>query len=167
MEVPLILTLALEDYAFQFFNALRKIYYPAHLNKADAHLTLFHLLPNHDSVIEKVAAMAAHQNTITLQVKDPILTSTGVAYTIESDGLMQLHRDFQRSWESFLIPQDREALWPHITIQSQASKEEAEELHQFLKSNFSGFDAIGTGLQLWENQGGNRKLLREFRFVTD
>ncbi|HJW15468.1 MAG TPA: 2'-5' RNA ligase family protein [Flavisolibacter sp.] len=167
MEVPLILTLALEEYAFQFFNALRKIYYPAHLNKADAHLTLFHLLPSHDSVIEKVATMAAHQNTITLQVKEPILTSTGVSYTIESDCLMQLHRDFQRSWESFLIPQDREELWPHITIQSQANKEESGELLQFLTSNFSGFDAIGTGLQLWENQGGKMKLFREFPFIKD
>jgi 2'-5' RNA ligase len=167
MEVPLILTLTLEEYAFQFFNALRKIYYPTSHNKAEAHLTLFRLLPNEESIIEKVAAIAAQQSTITLQVKEPILISTGVAYTIESDCLMQLHHAFQQSWENFLIPQDREVLRPHITIQSQASKEEATELLQFLKDNFSAFDIISTGLQLWENQGGTWKLFREFPFVKD
>ena len=167
MEVPLILTLALEEYAFQFFNALRKIYYPADQNKAGAHLTLFRLLPNEESIIEKVATLAAHQNTITLLVKEPVLTSTGVAYSIESNCLMQLHHKFQSSWKDFLIPQDREALWPHITIQSQADKEEAAELLQFLKDNFSAFDVVSTGLQLWENQGGNWKLFREFPFVKD
>ena len=167
MEVPLILTLALEDYAFQFFNALRKIYYPAHLNKTDAHLTLFRLLPNEESIIEKVALIAAQQSVITLQVKEPLRTSTGVAYTIESESLMQLHSKFQHDWEPFLIPQDREELWPHITIQSQASQEAAIELLQFLKDNFSAFEAISTGLQLWENNGGNWKLFREFPFVKD
>lgn len=167
MEVPLILTLALEDYAFQFFNALRKIYYPSHLNKADAHLTLFRLLPHEEAIIEKVAAMAAQQSIITLQIKEPLLTSTGVVYPIESESLMQLHSKFQRCWEPFLIPQDREELWPHITIQSQANKEEATELLQFLKDNFSTFDAISTGLQLWENNGGTWKLFRDFPFVKD
>jgi 2'-5' RNA ligase len=80
---------------------------------------------------------------------------------------MQLHSKFQRGWEPFLIPQDREELWPHITIQSQASQEAATELLQFLKDNFSAFEAISTGLQLWENNGGNWKLFREFPFVKD
>jgi len=167
MEVPLILTLALEQNAFQFFNALRKIYYPASQNKAEAHLTLFRLIPNEPSLIRDVAQAAQHQNCIKLQVKKPVLNSTGVAYAIESPELGQLHQKFQQRWEQFLIPQDKEDLWAHITIQSGASPDEANELLQFLVSNFCAFDILATGLQLWESQGGNWRLFREFPFVKD
>jgi 2'-5' RNA ligase len=167
MEVPLILTLALEQNAFQFFNALRKIYYPADHNKANAHLTLFRLLPNEPSIIEEVAKKANEQSIITLQVKEPVLTTNGVAYTIESSQLKQLHKDFQRLWQAFLIPQDKEDLWAHVTIQSNVPIEQANELLEFLVGNFCAFDIIATGLQLWENKGGTWKLFREFPFIKD
>ena len=52
MSNPLILTLKPDEQAQQFFNALRKAHFPAHANYLDAHLTLFHLLPDaNDTVI--------------------------------------------------------------------------------------------------------------------
>jgi hypothetical protein len=167
MEVPLILTLALEQNAFQFFNALRKIYYPAQQNKADAHLTLFRLIPNEPSLVNDVARAAQEQGCIKLYVKEPLLTSSGVAYAIEGHQLEQLHQKFQERWEQLLIPQDREALRAHITIQSGVSKDEANELLQFLISNFCAFEIQATGLQLWESQGGKWKLYREFPFLKE
>jgi hypothetical protein len=167
MEVPLILTLALEQNAFQFFNALRKIYYPAQENKTEAHLTLFRLIPHEPSLIRNVAQAAQGQNCIKLLVKEPVLTTTGVAYAIESPELVQLHQKFQQSWEPLLIPQDKEELWAHITIQSGVSPDEAQELLQFLVSNFCAFEILATGLQLWESKGGNWRLFREFPFIQD
>ncbi len=42
---PLILTLALDDAAQTYFNALRREHFPPKINHLEAHLTLFHHLP--------------------------------------------------------------------------------------------------------------------------
>jgi hypothetical protein len=167
MDVPLILTLALEENAFEFFNALRKIYFPADKNQLEAHLTLFHLLPNEPLVVEVVERTCTENNILLLQVIGPSLTGNGVAYKIESDELMRLHGTLQQQWKDFLIPQDLQKLWPHITIQNKVSPEEAKELLDFLTQNFSSFTTQGTGLQLWEYHGGPWKLFREFDFTRN
>ncbi|MES2882715.1 MAG: 2'-5' RNA ligase family protein, partial [Bacteroidota bacterium] len=78
MEVPLILTLALEEKAFQFFNALRKIYYPTEKNFIDAHLTLFHFLPNEPIVNNAIENICRQQQQFLLNVTEPKLTGNGV-----------------------------------------------------------------------------------------
>lgn len=166
MEVPFILTLDLEENAFQFFDALRKIYNPPPNNQVQAHLTLFHLLPHETAVIEAVAAISRKYPQLSLQVVEPVLTGNGVAYAIESAGLQALHRELQEQWRSFLIPQDLQEFRPHITIQKNAPPEEAGALLDFLKGNFSAFGCRGTGLQLWEHQGGVWTLYRRFPFAT-
>lgn len=162
MEVPLILTVELEAKAFQFFNALRKIYFPPQLNFIDAHLTLFHHLPNDAAVIDAVAKTSKEHNPLLLNISEPALIGNGVAYTIECDRLMQLHKSLQQQWDNFLIPQDKQKLWPHVTIQNKVPSEDAKQLQQFLKQNFSGFETVGTALQLWEYHRGPWKLLQTF-----
>jgi len=165
MEVPFILTVAVDENAFQFFNALRKIYFPAEQNHVEAHLTLFHLLPNETSIIDAVNTVSRQYKTLSLQIKEPLLTDDGVVYTIECDALQQLHKNLQQQWNSFLIPQDQQKLQPHITLQKNVSPEEAKELLQFLNENFCAFEAKGTGLKLWEYYGGSWKLFKQFHFT--
>jgi len=165
MGVPLTLTLAVEENAFEFFNALRKIYFPAGDDAMDAQLTLFHLLPNEPAVIEAVASISKQQKPIALQVKEPVHVDNGVAYTIESAELMQLHENLKELWFSFLIPQDQQALWPHITVQDKASPSETKELLQFLNENFGSFQVRAMALQLWESHNGQRRLFRQFDFA--
>src|SRR5215211_7269558 len=167
MEVPLILTLAIEENAFQFFNALRKIYFPAERFYIDAHLTLFHLLPNDPLIVDTIASVSKEREILLLHVKEPAFIDNKVVFKIESEGLTQLHYRLQQQWQPFLIPEDRELLWPHITIQNKITPEAAEELLQFLIENFSSFHTIGTGLQLWEYDGGPWKLFSEFNFVKN
>ena len=167
MEVPLILTLAIEENAFQFFNALRNIYFPAERNYIDAHLTLFHLLPNEPSIIDTVELVAKGHGDILLHVKEPSLTGNGVVYTIESDELVRLHKCLQEQWNTFLIPQDQQQLWPHITVQNKVEPGEATELLQFLNENFCAFYAKGTGLQVWEYNSGPWKLFKQFNFIKN
>lgn len=165
MEVPFILTLALEENAFLFFNALRKIYFPPERNVIDAHLTLFHLLPNEQSIVDTVETLSKQYPPLTLEVQQPVSIGNGVAYKIECASLAELHCKLQGQWGSFLIPQDQQKLWPHVTVQNKVAPEEAAELLEFLKGNFSAFPCKATGLQLWEYHGGPWKLFRQFDFT--
>ena len=166
MDVPFVLTVAIEENAFEFFNALRKIYFPQG-STIDACLTLFHLLPNDPSIIDTVEAVSKQYPTLLLQVSNPLLTGHGVAYEVKCDELVQLHQNLQGQWKAFLIPQDQEKLRPHITIQDKATPAEAKELLQFLEANFGAFAVQGTGLQLWESRNGHSRLFRQFDFVRN
>lgn len=167
MEVPFILTLAVEENAFQFFNALRKIYFPADKNLIEAHLTLFHLLPNEPSIIKEVEEICQQYKPLSLQVKEPTLIGNGVAYKIDCEPLQELHKSLQQRWQSFLIPQDQQKLWPHITVQNKVSPEEAKDLLKFLNGNFCAFETKGVGLQLWEYHSGPWKLFKQFSFTKN
>ena len=166
MDVPFVLTVAVEENAFEFFNALRKIYFPQG-NDVDTHLKLFHLLPNDPSIIDAVENLSRQHQPLLLRVNKPLLLNNKVVYTIECADLMRLHENLQQQWDPFLIPQDREKLQPHIVIQDNAPEEEAKELLQFLNENFSSFHMQATGLQLWEYANGHLKLFREFNFVRN
>lgn len=162
MEVPLILTLGLEESAFSFLNALRKIYFPAERNHLDAHLTLFHLLPHAPAIVERVEALSRQLPPLELQVTEPYSLGNGVAYRMVSTPLGQMHAALQREWDHFLIPQDRQKLRPHVTVQNKVPSEDAKQLLLFLKENFGPFTTTGISLQLWEYHGGPWKALHAF-----
>lgn len=167
MEVPLVLTVAIEENAFQFFNALKKIYFPTEGAFPDAHLTLFHLLPNEPSVVDTIESVCKQYKTIDLTVKEPAIVDDGVVYEIESPQLIQLHETLQKEWNAFLLPEDRQKPRFYILVQNKLSAQSPDELLQFLNENFGSFHAMATGLQLWEYNDGPRKLLKEFAFNTN
>jgi 2'-5' RNA ligase len=162
MDVPLILTLELDPNAFAFFNALRKIYFPPERNLIDAHLTLFHFLPQALPIVERVEALSAACAPFQLEITEPYLLGNGVAYLAQCPPLARMHAALQGEWAHFLIPQDKQKLRPHITVQNKVPSEEAKELLKFLKENFGPFSAEGRSLQLWEYHGGPWKLHRSF-----
>jgi 2'-5' RNA ligase len=153
--LPLILTLRLNDEAFTFFNNLRQKYFPAERNFLNAHLTLFHhLLPSEESIKEYLQSLAVTQLTITLKVVDVVSIGKGVAYKIESNELLQVHKQLQQRWEQWLIPQDKQKLWPHVTVQNKVRPDIAKETLNLLKPSFVSFNAYGVGLDLWEYNNG-------------
>jgi hypothetical protein len=166
MDVPFVLTVAVEENAFLFFNALRKIYHPQG-NFKEAHLTLFHLLPNESAIIDTIETLSKQTGPLLLHVSQPSLTGNGVVYEIDCPQLVHLHDTLRQQWNSFLIPQDQEKLWPHVTVQDKVPSEEAKELLRFLQGNFSAFDVKAIGLQLWEYGNGPWKLFRQFDFVRN
>jgi hypothetical protein len=161
---PLILTLALESGAFNFFNTLRHQHFPADRNFIDAHLTLFHALPNEPAINHTVKNLASQVRTFTMTVVEPASIGNGVAYKIESRELMLLHKTLQDKWMNHLSRQDRQKLWPHITVQNKVSFTESQHLLQQLKNGFAPFSATATGLQLWEYLNGPWKLVETFNF---
>ncbi|WP_026464374.1 2'-5' RNA ligase family protein [Adhaeribacter aquaticus] len=151
---PLILTLQLNPAAFAFFNQLRKKHFPEKINYLDAHLTLFHHLPNVPAVKELLEEVAARQKVISLEVTSVIKLGRGVAYKLESPVLKNLHAYLQKQWQPYLTPQDKQGLRPHVTVQNKVEPEIANKLYEELTAAFEPIRAEGVGFGLWEYRGG-------------
>ena len=169
LNVPLILTLALDAEATAFFNDLRRQHFPPNRNYLDAHLTLFHHLPGarFEELTQQLAARSRVQSPLQLRVAGVQFLGQGVAYSVQSPKLEVLHRELQAQWLPDLTPQDQQRRRPHVTIQNKVRPEVARALHEQLTAEFTPFEALGTGLQLWAYRGGPWEWLRTFPFSND
>jgi 2'-5' RNA ligase len=164
-EAPLILTLKLDPKSQNFFNELRRLHFPPERNYLDAHLTLFHQLPTSEcKIVTDIEQWCSGRNAMALQVNGIVSIGNGTAYKIDCEELIALHQYLQIQWQPWLIPQDKQKLWPHITIQNKVNPEKAKTLKEQLLLSFKPFEATGMGLVLWEYLGGPWKMVREFEF---
>ena len=162
---PLILTLNLEHTVQVYFDKLRKLHFPAPINYLNAHLTLFHQLPaNEKSILSDLHNISSNQSKLLLKAGSIGSIGNGTAYYITNNMLMTLHLALQKKWQQWLIPQDKQKLWPHITIQNKVSAHTAKQLQQQLNTGFEPFEFYANGLSLWEYQGGPWKFVRNFDF---
>lgn len=169
MEKPtsdvLILTLSLDENAQNYFNALRKTHFPPERNYLDAHLTLFHQLPNLPEIIKILESITA--KAFELNVSGLRNLGAGVAFTIESEELNTLRAQLAGIFERHLIPQDRQGFRPHITIQNKTSPDMARKLLAEMQAEFKPFAAQAAGLDLWYYLGGPWEHLSHFPFKPD
>jgi hypothetical protein len=165
MEAPLILTLALNSEAEQFFNQLRQQHFPPERNFLAAHLTLFHHLPQEPKILADIKAYCVQQQPFKLQVTGVISLGRGVAYKLENVVLQTGHKQLQQQWQPWLTPQDRQTLRPHVTVQNKVTPVQAQDLLQQLRSTFSPFEVVSIGLRLWRYLGGPWELLQTFPFI--
>jgi 2'-5' RNA ligase len=165
---PLILTLALDERAFAFFEAERRRSFPPERNLIPAHLTLFHKLPGEhfDSIARDIAALASAQRPFPLQVTGLRSLGRGVAYTLLSPELASLRQGLAQRWQAWLGPQDRQKHQPHVTVQNKVEPEEARALLLELTDSFEPFIATGMGLDLWWYRGGPWEKARRFPFAS-
>lgn len=161
---PLILTLRIDDVSQRFFNELRRRHFPRQINYLDAHLTLFHALPEEEEILTEIAAIAEHEQVFSAVAESIRSIGNGTVIKINSPKLLELHGMFQKKWASILSKQDRQKLWPHITIQNKVTPTEAKALHQQLASTFEEFTFNALGLQLWRYQGGPWEYVTQFKF---
>lgn len=165
---PLIVTLQLDETSQLFFDALRKKYFPPERNLLNAHLTLFHHLPAiENSITDDLKTWSIKQQPLLLHVAEVKNIGKGVAYKINSAALPQLHKQMQEKWHDWLTPQDKQKLWPHVTVQNKVSHKEAAKTQRLLQESFQPFMATGTGFGLWEYKGGPWKALQTFLFKAD
>jgi 2'-5' RNA ligase len=125
---PLILTLALDERAFAFFEAERRRSFPPERNLIPAHLTLFHKLPGEhfDPIARDIAALASAQRPFPLQVTGLRSLGRGVAYTLLSPELASLRQGLAQRWQAWLGPQDRQKHQPHVTVQNKVEPQDAK-----------------------------------------
>ncbi len=165
-QAPLILTLQLDEQSFAFFNKLRQQHFPANINYLDAHLTLFHHLPNLPVVTDLLQTVTARQAIFRMSVMGLMKLGRGVAYQIQSAELNSLHSYLKNQWQDWLTPQDRQGFRPHITVQNKVSSEVAEALFTELTTTFQPFTVAGVGLSLWEYRGGPWHKVHDFNFSS-
>jgi 2'-5' RNA ligase len=153
---PLIVTVALDESAYDWFQDLRRAWYPAERNHVPAHLTLFYALPG--KVEAEIAAVlkdvCARTAPLRLDVRGPWALGRGVAYGVESDALVRLRAELAARFEPWLVAQDRAPFRPHITVQNKADPVEARRLLEQLEAEFEPFDILAEGLLVWRYQGG-------------
>jgi hypothetical protein len=153
---PLIVTLALDEASFRFFEAARQRHFPPERNLIPAHVTLFHALPGeqlttvrHD--LDQVCRTQAPLRTDVVGLRS---LGHGVAYTLESVGLSRLRDNLADRWGAWLTAQDRQKHRPHVTVQNKVDPEVARALLAELQTTFEPFAATGQGLHLWSYRGG-------------
>jgi len=165
-EAPLILTLKIDADSQLFFNRLRRQYFPPERNYLDAHLTLFHHLPARSGqILEDIEVEAKLHQHMQLKVIEIKSIGNGVAYKVECAELLQLHKHMQTQWHEWLIPQDKQRLWPHITIQNKVEPAKALQLLAQLQQGFEPFSICGVGLSLFEYKGGPWEFVRAIDFT--
>ncbi|HEX8505383.1 MAG TPA: 2'-5' RNA ligase family protein [Hymenobacter sp.] len=163
---PLILTLALDEAAHTYFNALRRQHFPPKINYLAAHLTLFHHLPGlaREEVCEQLRDCSRARRPLPLQVTGLRSLGRGVAFTLENDELRALHRQLQHTFAAHLTPQDQQKLQPHVTVQNKVEPAAARQLLAQLQADFTPFEAEGTGLHLWAYRNGPWESVAQFPF---
>ena len=165
-HTPLIVTAALDEGAFAWFDDLRQAHFPPHRNKVPAHVTLFHNLPGaHEREVARTLREAcASRRPISVDARGPWSLGRGVAYRLASPDLESLRQDLAQAFSPWLTPQDRAAYRPHITVQNKVEPAEARELLEDLQLQFEPFSVVAEGLLLWRYLGGPWALIDRFQF---
>jgi 2'-5' RNA ligase len=153
---PLIVTAALDDLAFDWFDDLRRRHFPPERNQVPAHLTLFHALPGAEepAIAETLKAACRAAQPISCEVRAPWSLGRGVAYRISSPALERLRAHLAQTFAPLLTRQDQAAFRPHVTVQNKVEPHEAKALLQELQFDFEPFTFQAEGLLVWRYLGG-------------
>ncbi|KXG85140.1 2'-5' RNA ligase family protein [Agrobacterium bohemicum] len=152
---PLILTAKIADADLQPFDDLRQKHFPPDRNFLRAHLTMFHRLPGEyiDKIIEDLQDVA-EVHSATAEVSGIRHLGAGVAFTITSPELLEIHLRLKQVWRPWLGGQDMQKWQPHITIQNKVSRTTADATYQKLAAEFRPHSIEIVGLDLWRYMGG-------------
>lgn len=151
---PLIVTLTLDQASHEYFTKLRTENFPAYCNYLEAHITLFHHLPSGIPGIAETLKILSKRSQMKLDVTGIKNMGKGVAYIISSQELPALHKKMQSAFDIYLISQDRNKLWPHITVQNKVTAYKAKQTEQILMQNFKPFSILGIGFSVWVYRNG-------------
>lgn len=153
---PLILTLGLDEENQARFEAERRRYFPARLNRIPAHISLFHALPGEELVAirERLAAEAAVVGRFAVEVYDLMRLGRGVAYRVRAPQLLELHGRLRAAWLPSLSRQDMQPFHPHVVVQNKVDPPEARALYDRLSGGFRPWEAEAASLLLWHYEGG-------------
>jgi 2'-5' RNA ligase len=167
--LPLILTLAMDERSFRFFDDQRRRYFPSERNFIPAHLTLFHKLPaeQYDRIAADVATAAALQPAFSLNVPGLRSLGRGVAYVVESPTLATFRRALAMKWALWLTLQDRQKHQPHITVQNKVTPVAASALLASLSRDYRPITVKAEGVSLWRYLGGPWEHIETFPFAKE
>lgn len=165
MNAPIIVTALMGAADFAWADGLRRVHFPPDRNVLPAHVTLFHHLP--PSVLEELAvrlkrlcAGAAPD----ARLVDVMSLGRGVAYRLDSPGLMAMRDELADAFAGLLTPQDQARPRFHITVQNKVAPEEARTLLTALRRDFRSRPLAIAGLAAWHYRGGPWELAMKSMF---
>jgi 2'-5' RNA ligase len=154
----------MEESAQQYFNKMRRSYFTAERNYLDAHLTLFHSLPDEIHIYEYIRKLCRTEKVFIVNVEAIVSLGYGTAIKVAAPTLHAIHQRCRTLWLGRLTPQDKQKLWPHVTIQNKVDADTARDLQMQLKETFKQFTFQAFGLQLWRYLGDAWEPLDQFKF---
>jgi hypothetical protein len=162
---PLIATSVIDSSAQEYFNSLRKQHFPPERNYINAHLTLFHALPDELWIKADLKELASMQHSFQAKSETIVSLGFGTAFKIVSPELSRIHRKLQQSWYDHLTNQDKQKRNFHITIQNKVDAAIAKDLQQSLMYNFKTIDFHVYGIQLWRYLNGPWEFVAQYDFI--
>ena len=113
---PLISTARLAEKDIELFDRLRQAHFPPDRNVLRAHLTMFHRLPAKVSkrIIERLERVADGYGVVAAEVSGLRHLGGGVAYSVLSPPLQEIHARLTAEFLTWLGPQDRQT-WQHTS----------------------------------------------------
>ncbi|KAF2739736.1 hypothetical protein EJ04DRAFT_409214, partial [Polyplosphaeria fusca] len=152
-------------------NEMREVYFPPHLNRIPAHLTLFHALPHSQlSAIEAyLDTIASHAKPFTVSTGVPFRMGRGVGIGLSSGGreCVALHDALRDKWVQWLSDQDRGGWKPHWTVMNKETDEKKvkDAFNSIRRDLFENeYAGSATGLDLWRYDGGGWQWTKNFKF---
>ncbi|WP_245459253.1 MULTISPECIES: 2'-5' RNA ligase family protein [unclassified Rhizobium] len=153
---PIIITARVHPEDLAPFNRLRQENFPPEGNFLEAHVTIFHHLPGQHlvRVRELVAKLIEDRDAPAAVVSGVRHLGAGVAFAIDSPGLLDLRAEMVALFGSWPGPQDLRKWRPHITIQNKAPRAKADALFFQLREGFERRPIRITGIDLSSYLGG-------------
>ncbi|KAK5116853.1 hypothetical protein LTR85_009113 [Meristemomyces frigidus] len=175
-EPVYVLTLLTDKPHHDRMTALRTSYFPKHLNKLEAHLTLFHALPGSKlerSIIPVLQSVANATAPFRVRTTKAFRLKKGIAIAVaKNQGVVQaqgVHHALQEPWaqEGFLSEQDAGGCRIHYTIMNKVDEESSvvkalEEVQNTFHSDVGWADGLG----LWRYDRGFWRWERRFNFAA-
>jgi mannose-1-phosphate guanylyltransferase len=185
-EEQYVLTLLTTPAHHKAMTSLRTKYFPPHLNKLDAHVTLFHALPETqlDTFIADIEDVTRNARPVEIEVseQDVFRMRKGVGiyvneHPLGASSVKAIHAALRDKWTPFLSDQDRRELKPHYTVANKINYSEdvdgvmtgvvnALERMAVADANATTTSLTSTvnGLTLYAYNRGRWKFYRDFRF---
>lgn len=162
---PVIVTALMGARDFGWAEGLRRAHFPADRNKVPAHITLFHHLPPSalDEVARRLKRLCAGAAPAA-RLSEVMLLGRGVAYRVESPGLMAMRDELAEALAGWLVPQDQGQPRFHITVQNKVDPVQAKVLAEQLRRDFRPRPLALSGLAAWLYRDGPWELAMRASF---
>ncbi|KAF1967723.1 hypothetical protein BU23DRAFT_602741 [Bimuria novae-zelandiae CBS 107.79] len=168
-----VLTLNLSPSISVPLDQMREEYFPKHLNRTPAHITLFHALPHSQfEVIDaELNRMASRTRPYHISTGTPFRLKRGVAVLLGSgeEQSQHLREELREQWTQWLSQQDNSSRgWqPHWTVMNKV-EEEKKVQSAFNTLRRILFDEVhhgkALGFDLWKYNSGNWEHAKMYRF---
>jgi mannose-1-phosphate guanylyltransferase len=166
-----VLTLKVTDTLAKAMDDMRDRYFPRHLNRTGAHLTLFHALPHsHIEALEQgLTQMTSQTQPFDVSTGKPFRMRKGVGINVDEGykNMKTVHQDLQSQWSAFLSEQDAGGFKPHWTVMNKVDDvKKVDDAFSVIRQELSERNQEGraTGVDLWRYERGNWIFAREFSF---